>query len=87
MLSLRRRRRQGPTLASRLVGAADDCRLPVVRRLEARLDMRRIRLDFWFVVLGATPVPGVSGMALEWFIKLWPSELQLVLRETMDSGS
>jgi hypothetical protein len=32
-------------------------------------------------------MPGVSGMALAWFIRLWPSELELVFREIMDSGS
>ena len=44
LLSLRRRRKQGPTLPSRLAGVADDCLLRLVIRLEARLDNRRIRL-------------------------------------------
>ena len=43
LLSLRRRRKQGPTLPSLLVGAAEDCRRLVMRR-EARLDKRRIKL-------------------------------------------
>lgn len=44
LLSLRRRRKQGPTLPSRLAGVAEDCLLRLAICLDARLDRRRIRL-------------------------------------------
>lgn len=43
LLSLRLRQKQGPTLVSRLEEAAEDCRLPLDKRLDARLDRLRIR--------------------------------------------
>lgn len=47
LLSLRLRQKQGPTLVSRLEEAAEDCRLPLDNRLDARLD--RLRIIFFEV--------------------------------------
>lgn len=88
LLSLRRRKRQGPTLVSRALGVADDCLLLFIRR-DARLDRRRMRLVLELTEPGAVaPAVGPSRAPFDWFLWLWPRrELELVLRETMDSGS
>lgn len=80
LLSLRRRRKHGPTLPSRLVGAAEDGLLLLVIRLDALLDKRRIRLLLLFVLRA-------SAMALGLATGPWLKEVALVFRDKMDSGS
>lgn len=80
LLSLRRRRKQGPTLVSRLGGAAEDCLrlLPMV--LEALLDNRRMSPP----LVGAD-VGSVKTCAL--LLRLWPRDAELVFLEIMEGGS
>lgn len=100
LLSLRRRRKQGPTLPSRLVGAAEDCLLLLlVSLLDARLDNLRIKLPLLFVAVGVVPVAvadtlllldsaaTASAIGLALLTQLLPRELVLVLRVKIESGS
>ena len=86
LLSLRRRS-SGPTLVSRLVGAAEEGRLFGASPRDARLEMRRMRLVFGWGGLGRAAASGVSGMVLALFMRLCLSELELTRRDTIDSGS
>lgn len=82
LLSLRRRRKHGPTLPSRLVGAAEDCRLLLAMRFDALLDKRRIKLPLLAVPRASAMAPGpglVTGP--------WAKEVALVFRERIGSGS
>lgn len=100
LLSLRRRKKQGPTLPSRLVGAADDCLLLLlVSLLDARLDNRRIKLPLVFVAVGVVPavaavmllllvsIATASAIGLVLLTQLLPREVVLVLRVKIESGS
>lgn len=90
LLSLRLRRKQGPTLLSRAGGAAEDCllRLLFIRR-EARLDRRLIRFPFvgGGVGTGAAMPLAASATGLCVPVQLCAREVTLVLRERIDSGS
>ena len=102
LLSLRRLRKHGPTLPSRLAGAADDWRLLLVMLLDARLDRRRMMLPLPGAALAEVvevPLLGTglmvllllyaaSAMGLVVLLnQLWPSELALGFRDKMESGS
>jgi hypothetical protein len=81
LLSLRLRNIQGPTLVSRLVGAAEDCRLRLEIVLDALLDMRRMIPP---LVVGTGGVSEVNWLPV---FRLWPSDVELVFLETIDSGN
>lgn len=100
LLSLRRRKKQGPTLPSRLVGAAEDCLLLLlVSLLDARLDSLRIKFPLVFVTVDVVPVLVAdtllllvstatdSAIGLVLLTQLFPREFVLVLRVKMESGS
>lgn len=100
LLSLRLLRKQGPTLPSRLAGAAEDCLRLLVSVLEARLDSLRIKLVLLLEATGVVSAGAVvqtlllrdsgliaSAMGLVLLIQLLPSELVLLLRVRMDSGN
>jgi hypothetical protein len=93
LLSLRRRRKHGPTLPSRLAGATEDGLLLLLRDLEALLDRRRIILPFPVEPTGAlVPKDMTSAIALGLQVMLVPKELAprelvLVFRERIGSGN
>ena len=99
LLSLRRRKKHGPTLPSRLAGVAEDCLLRLVRRLDALLERRRMRFDLVFVGMGVAPEgvaetllllvsrTAASAIGLVLLTQLLPREVVLDLRFSTDSGS
>ena len=101
LLSLRLRKKQGPTLPSRFIEAAEDCLLLLVSLLDARLDNRRIRLPFELVGTGVVPATAVlmdtllalvskaavSAIGLVPPTQLRPRELALAFRVKMESGN
>lgn len=82
LLSLRLRKMQGPTLASRLAGgAAEDCRLRLEMVLDALLEIRRMIPPF------GVGMGGVSETC--WLVarRLCLREVELVFLEIIDSGN
>lgn len=82
LLSLRLRKMQGPTLASRLAGgAAEDCRRRLEIVLEALLEIRRIMPPF------GVGIGGVSEVGWLVVLRLCLREVELVFLEIIASGN